>query len=147
MFQHILVPTDGSTLSADAVRKAVDLARTFGARITFFHVKPSYPTDIFRHAGTFEPISRQQFTQLVDSQAQRILGDAERVAKAAGVAYALLAEVSDAPYKGILSAAEQEHCDLIFMASHGRRGIGAVLVGSETQRVLTHSKLPVLVCR
>jgi nucleotide-binding universal stress UspA family protein len=147
MFQHILVPTDGSTLSADAVRKAVDLARAFAARITFFHAKPSYPTDIFRHAGTFEPISRQQFTELADGQAQRILAEAERVAKAAGVAYALRAEVSDAPYEGILSVAGQQHCDLIFMASHGRRGIGALLVGSETQKVLTHSKIPVLVCR
>lgn len=147
MFRHILVPTDGSALSADAVNKAIDLARALGARITFFNVKPSYPKSVYRHAGTFEPISKPQFAELMDAQARRILGDAERAAKAAAIDYSLRAEVYDAAYEGILRAAEREHCDLIFMASHGRRGIGAMLLGSETQKVLTYSKVPVLVCR
>jgi nucleotide-binding universal stress UspA family protein len=147
MFKHILVPTDGSPLSRDAVARAIAFAKEAGARITLFYAEPDVPT---AYAG-MGALSSAQLTQEVharlDGAARDILAAAEQVARDAGVACDCLALVGNQPYALIIQAAESRGCDLIFMASHGRRGLSALLLGSETQKVLTHSTIPVLVYR
>lgn len=147
MFKHILVPTDGSTLSTDTVRRAVSFAREAGARITFFYAKPEYPVAFYGEGALIDPTTPEKFAEMADQQAREILGACEQIAREAGVPCASLSTTSDVPWEAIIEAATGAGCDLIFMASHGRRGLGGFLLGSETQRVLTHSKIPVLVYR
>lgn len=147
MFKHILVPTDGSALSTDTVKRAVAFAKEASARITFFYAKPDYPVAFYGEGALIDPSTPEKFAQMADKQAQEILDAAVQEAKAAGVGNATVSAVSDIPYEAIIEAASASGCDLIFMASHGRRGISGLLLGSETQKVLTHSKTPVLVYR
>lgn len=148
MFKHLLVPTDGSPLSQLAVGRAVAFAREAGARITFFCAEQPFPSTMYYGMGAiFDAHTPVRFHEEVDGVARDILAAAESEAAAAGVECATLALVSAEPYEGIIEAAQRSGCDLIFMASHGRRGVGALLLGSETQKVLTHSTIPVLVYR
>lgn len=147
MFKHILVPTDGSALSTDTVQKAVDFARETGAKITFFYAKPDYPVAFYGEGALIDPTTPEKFAEMAEKQAQEILAAAQQLAAAAGVSCAVAAVTSDVPYQAIIEAASANGCDLIFMASHGRRGLSGLLLGSETQKVLTHSKVPVLVYR
>lgn len=147
MFKHILVPTDGSALSSDTIRRAVAFAKETDARITFFYAKPDYPVAFYGEGALIDPSTPEKFAQMADKQAQEILAAAAQEANAAGVSNASISSVSDIPYEAIIEAASTAACDLIFMASHGRRGISGLLLGSETQKVLTHSKTPVLVYR
>ena len=147
MFKHILVPTDGSPLSSDTVKRAIAFARETGARVTFFFAKPDYPVAFYGEGALIDPTTPDKFAEMADKQAQEILAAHEASAKAEGVASASLSSVSDIPYEAIIAAAETSGADLIFMASHGRRGFSGLLLGSETQKVLTHSKIPVLVYR
>lgn len=147
MFKHILIPTDGSKLSARAVAGGVRLARALGARVTGLFVAPA-PTPLVYQGivpvGYMPPAER---AKMIERAAARYLGAIERAAKAAGVRCACVKVTSDFPADTILETARRRRCDLIFMASHGRRGLSAVILGSETQKVLTHSKTPVLVYR
>ena len=147
MFKHILVPTDGSPLSSDTVKRAIAFAKETGARVTFFFAKPDYPVAFYGEGALIDPTTPDKFSEMADKQAQEILAAHEASAKAEGVTCASLSSVSDIPYEAIIAAAESSGADLIFMASHGRRGISGLLLGSETQKVLTHSKIPVLVYR
>ena len=147
MFKHILVPTDGSALSTDTVKRAVAFAKEASAKITFFYAKPDYPVAFYGEGALIDPSTPEKFAQMADKQAQEILDAAAQEAKTAGVSNATVSAVSDIPYEAIIEAASASGCDLIFMASHGRRGISGLLLGSETQKVLTHSKTPVLVYR
>lgn len=147
MFKHFLVPTDGSQLSLKAAQDAVSLAREVGAKVTFFFSKPDYPVAFYGEGALIDPTTPEKFAEIADRQAKEILAQVEAVAQAAGVEFVSVSEVSDLPYEAIISAAEGAGCDLIFMASHGRRGISGFLLGSETQKVLTHSRIPVLVYR
>jgi nucleotide-binding universal stress UspA family protein len=147
MFKHILVPTDGSVLSADTVKKAVDFARETGARITFFYAKPDYPVAFYGEGALIDPTTPEKFAEMAEKQAKELLSAAQGIAAGAGVACDTLSATSDVPYEAIINAATENGCDLIFMASHGRRGLSGLLLGSETQKVLTHSKVPVLVYR
>ncbi len=147
MFKHILVPTDGSALSSDAVARAVSFARESGARITFFYAKPEYPVAFYGEGALIDPTTPEKFAEMAEQQARQILDACERQARESGVTAGSLATVSDVPWEAIIDGATQAGCDLIFMASHGRRGLGGLLLGSETQKVLTHSKIPVLVYR
>ena len=147
MFKHILVPTDGSPLSSDTVKRAIAFARETGAKITFFFAKPDYPVAFYGEGALIDPTTPDKFAEMAEKQAQEILAAHEAAAKAEGVNSASLSSVSDIPYEAIIAAAETSGADLIFMASHGRRGISGLLLGSETQKVLTHSKIPVLVYR
>lgn len=147
MFKHILVPTDGSELSNDTVRRAVTFARETGAKISFFFSKPDYPMAFYGEGALIDPTTPEKFAEMAEAQAREILGAAEQQAQAAGVACSSCSVVSDIPYEAIIEAAASRACDLIFMASHGRRGLSGLLLGSETQKVLTHSKIPVLVYR
>ncbi len=145
MFKHILVPTDGSKLSEKAVKHAAQLAKQLGARLTALHVIPKF------HASAYQMELLQMTAEDYDrarlEHALQFLRFAERTATAAGVACAAKHAISDHPYKEIVKAAQKHGCDLILMASHGRRGIEGFLLGSETQKVLTHSHVPVLVYR
>lgn len=147
MFKHILVPTDGSQLSTETVKRAVDFAKEAGARLTFFYAKPEYPVAFYGEGALIDPTTPEKFAEMTEQQAKEILGAAEEVARTAQVACASLAVTSDIPFEAIIEASSKAGCDLIFMASHGRRGISGLLLGSETQKVLTHSQVPVLVYR
>lgn len=147
MFKHILVPTDGSQLSQDTARRAISFAKETGARITAFYAKPEYPVTYYGEGALIDSTTPEQFAELAEQQAQEILGFVDRLCQEAGVSCSKLSLISDIPYEAIIDAATQGGCDLIFMASHGRRGFSGLLLGSETNKVLTHSKVPVLVYR
>ncbi|MES2772163.1 MAG: universal stress protein [Pseudomonadota bacterium] len=147
MFQHILVPNDGSILSQENARRAVALAKQLKAKITAFFAKPEYPLSYYGEGVLIDPTTPEQFAQLAEAQAEQNLRFVETLCQDAGVACSKLSFNSDVPYEAIIQAAEQSACDLIFMASHGRRGLSGFLIGSETNKVLTHTKIPVLVYR
>ncbi len=147
MFKHLLVPTDGSQLSDSAVERAIAFARETGARITFFYAQPEPPIQIYGDGPVMDAHAPERFAKLAQSRADETLGIAVEAARAAGVAADSRTLVSELPYVGIIGAADEQGCDIIFMASHGRRGIAGLVLGSETQKVLTHSKIPVLVYR
>lgn len=147
MFKHILVPTDGSQLSSDTAKRAITFAKEAGARVTFFFAKPDCPVASYGEVAVFDPTTLDRFAELAEQQARDILAAHQAAAEAKGVSSTTASAVSGIPYEAIIAAAEQAGADLIFMASHGRRGISGLLLGSETQKVLTHSKIPVLVYR
>ncbi|HWV17766.1 MAG TPA: universal stress protein [Rhodocyclaceae bacterium] len=147
MFKHLLVPTDGSALSQETVLSAVQFAAETGARITFLYVRPDYPVSYFGEGALVDPTTPESFADMTGKVADEILERSAATAKAQGVPSAGRSLVNDLPYEGIIETATTEGCDLIFMASHGRRGLVGLLLGSETQKVLTHSTIPVLVYR
>ncbi|NCW89818.1 MAG: universal stress protein [Rhodocyclales bacterium] len=147
MFKHLLIPIDGSELSLMAVRKGAEFASEIRALVTLLFVKPEYPVSYYGDGAMIDPTTPEEFSKLTNTIAHRNLKSAEEICAAAGVTTTTVTETSDVPYDVIISTAEQKQCDLIFMASHGRRGITGLLLGSETQKVLTHSKIPVLVYR
>lgn len=147
MFKHILVPTDGSHLSQDTVARAVSYAKETGARITLFYAEPEAPASYDGMGGISSPQFTQEVNACLDEAAQQILDDAEKLANDAGITANKVVLTGNRPHELIIQAAESNGCDLIFMASHGRRGVKALLLGSETNKVLTHSRIPVLVYR
>lgn len=150
MFKHLLVPTDGSALSDATVQKAVDFAAETGAKITFLHAKPPIPAGVYSEAALPEGAitnAPEAYARATDAEDAEILGSSVERARRAGVACAARTAVTREPHEAIIAAAQDAGCDLIFMASHGRRGLAGLLIGSETQKVLTHTKIPVLVHR
>ena len=146
MFKNILIPTDGSELSQRAVHKAIDLARLHQARITGIHVIPDYHL-LIAYEGAFDPVTEERIEEEAKTRAEGYLAFVRRGADDAGVPCETVCETSDHPYDAILKTADSRGCDLIVMTSHGRKGLAAVLLGSETRKVLTHAKIPVLVVR
>lgn len=149
MFKHILVPTDGSELSGKAVRQAIALAAEFGGRISFLHVmeEPPFPVSSLAEGAHYEPERTQLFVEEASRHALALTDAAINSARQAGVEADFCLDTSSHPYEAIIRAAETRQCDLICMASHGRRGVNALLLGSQTDKVLTHCRIPVLVCR
>lgn len=147
MFKHILVPTDGSTLSLRAAKNAVRLAKIHGASITAFYAAPEYQPNIVGDymPANFVPLS--VFEKQIEKTADKYLAQVKKLAAVGGVPCTGVFVSSASPYRAIIKAAKARKCDLIFMASHGRSGIAGMLIGSETNKVLTHCKLPVLVYR
>ncbi|HQS14022.1 universal stress protein [Reyranella sp.] len=145
MFKHILIPTDGSPLSTTAVQKAMQLARDAGAKVTVVTVVE--PFHVFSMDNAQIADTRSAYEQHARQAAERCLEDARRQAEAFGVPCEIMHLEQDLPYKAIMETATAKGCDLIAMASHGRRGAAALLLGSETAKVLTHSSIPVLVYR
>ena len=145
MFKHILIPTDGSELSILAVKNGVRFAKEINAKVTGLTVTMPY------HYFAVEAIqvsdTPEQYRIDVEALAQRHLKVIKEAADEAGLDCELLHRSSERPYEEIVKTAQDQHCDVIFLASHGRRGIGGLLLGSETQKVLSHSKIPVLVYR
>ncbi len=147
MYKNLLVATDGSKLSDKAVAHAISLAQALGGSLTAFYAAPDYPMPAYADGVVYEPVSRKEYGKLAAEDAQKILDAAATKADAAGVACKTAYAIAAAPWEAILAAAKKNKVDAIVMASHGRRGLSAVLLGSETQKVLTHSKLPVIVVR
>ncbi|KWR91976.1 universal stress protein [Cupriavidus sp. IDO] len=145
MFKHILVPTDGSVLSDAAVRMAVTLAKAFEARITGLHVIPEF--HVFTHRVDMLEDSQERYAQLAEMHAERYLAVVAQAAQEAAVACETISVTHDHPYEAIIRTGEERNCDLIVMASHGRAGLQGLLIGSETQKVLTHCRIPVFVFR
>lgn len=147
MFKNILVPTDGSTLSRKAISGAVRLAKEQNARVTALYVAPAYNPRVTDEASVIHFVSPQAHAERVRVVARKHLRAVEKAAAAAGVPCDAVYATNDFPYEEILGTARRRKCDLIYMASHGRRGISRLLLGSETSKVLAHSTIPVLVCR
>ena len=147
MYKHLLVPTDGSKLSDKALAHAIALAQAVGATLTTFYAAPDYPMPAFADGVIYEPVTRKEYAKLAAQDAQKILDAASAKAESAGVECKAAYEIAASPWEAILAAAKKHKADAIVMASHGRRGLSALLLGSETQKVLTHSKLPVIVVR
>lgn len=145
MYQHLLLPTDGSPLSEKAVRRGLRLARDLGAKATGFYAMPEFRA--FAYSGTIIEDTQAIFEEQAHAQAEAALGFIKTAAQEEGVPCDTAQSTSDRPYEAILEAAHAHGCDLIVMASHGRRGIEGLLMGSETQKVLTHGKISVLVDR
>ena len=144
MFTKILVPTDGSELSVKAARGAVEMARRLGARLVGMTVVEPYA---YTTLSEYRPEPAAEYEQRVEAIARERLAPIESDAKAANIAVETTVARSFSPFEAIIDTAKRKQCDVIFMASHGRRGLSAVLLGSETQKVLTHSHIPVMVYR
>jgi nucleotide-binding universal stress UspA family protein len=145
VFKHILIPTDGSELSAIAVKNGVAFAKEINAKITGLTVTAPYrylSVDAVQISDTEDNYMAQ-----AQGQADGNLRVLKEAAGKAGVEYELVHRSNEHPYEEIVNAAQERKCDVIFLASHGRRGIAALILGSETQKVLTHTKIPVLVFR
>jgi|SRR5579871_4307549 len=145
MFKQILVPTDGSELARSAIAPAVALAKAFSAGIIGVTVSAPYhviTTDVVMVSDTEE-----QYQRDCVRRADADLAPIRDAARAAGVPFTAVHVYDDHVYAALIQTAAREHCDVIVMASHGRRGAGALLLGSETTKVLTHSTIPVLVLR
>ena len=147
MFKNILVPTDGSKLSTKAAKGAVKLAKSLGARITGFYAAPDFSSTYYGDGYVLHPPTSKEQSDLAQSQARKCLSAIEVEAEVEKVPCEVFHVVSDSPYEAIINAAKKYKCDLIFMASHGRRGLSGLVLGSETHKVLIHTKIPVLVCR
>lgn len=145
MFKHILVPTDGSPLSESAALKSIQFARDHGARVTAVHVSPAFHVLTYR-TDMLED-TRDEFERDSKAHADRYLAFVAKAAAESGVPCDTVRRVDDNVFQSIIDLARERRCDIIAMASHGRRGVAGVLLGSETQHVLTHSVIPVLVWR
>lgn len=145
MFKNILIATDGSDLAAKAVEQGILLAKEIGAKIMAVTVtEPFHLLSVAPSQLEYTPI---EYKKHVEAYAEKVLDTVSAAAKLAGVACDVLHVEHEQVYQAIIDAASARRCDLIVMASHGRRGVSAVVLGSETVKVLTHSKIPVLVYR
>jgi len=145
MYKHILIPTDGSELSEKAVKEGIELAMSMKAKVTVFTTSPP-----FTAVSSEVPVGADSialYTASAEERAAARLKPGLEYAHARGVSARTQHVFAERPYEAIIAAAAKEGCDLVCMASHGRKGIAGLLVGSETNKVLTHSKVPVLVCR
>jgi nucleotide-binding universal stress UspA family protein len=147
MYSNLLVPTDGSKLSDKAVAQAIALAQALKAKITAFHAAPEYPMPVYAEGVSVPLVSKRDYEKQVKAEAKKILDRVAAKAATAGVDCDTVTLIAAAPWEGILACAKKARSDAIVMASHGHSGLTALLLGSETTKVLTHSKLPVLVVR
>lgn len=146
MYKHILIPTDGSELSKKAIKAGIALAKAVGAKVTGFYAAPDISYTI-GYAEIAPYLSKVNLEEEAKKQAEEYLSVVGKQAQAAGVEADTAWIVHHSPYVAIIETAKKKHCDLILMASHGRSGLSALVLGSETTKVLTHTKIPVLVYR
>ena len=145
MFKHILIPTDGSVTADKAVKAGIAFAKETGAKVTgYFGLEDINLYHVGRHATKAMTV---EFERRGREAADECLAKMGKSAAAAGVKFEALVTKCDEPHEGIIEAAKAQKCDIIFMASHGRRGMTGVILGSVANRVLTHSKIPVLIFR
>jgi len=147
MYQKILVPTDGSTLSKKAVKSALEQAAATGAEVVALYVVPRYPIAYFEGGSSVSDSEVARVEKQWSDKGQAVIDQVKKTAQAAGVKVTGVLANSDLVAESVIATAKKHKCDLIVMASHGRKGIKRLLLGSETQHVLTHSTLPVLVLR
>lgn len=145
MYKRILLPTDGSEASRRAIASGIAFAKSVGAEVVAMTATPEFHT--FTVDSEMLEETPEQHAEAGRAQAQRLLGEVAAAARDAGVPCSGVQVVSDEPYEAIIKTARERLCDLIIMASHGRKGVKALLLGSETQKVLVHSAIPVLVHR
>lgn len=146
MFKHILISTDGSPVSTKAAKAGVALARALGAKVTAYcAIEPLQP--IYAEGYAFDEKMIQEIEENARRTGQRRVDAIGKMAKAAGVPFVPVISKANTPYEGIIDVAKKRKCDAVFMASHGRRGISKLFIGSVTQKVLSHSKIPVVVYR
>lgn len=147
MFKHILIPTDGSEVAVKAIRAGVALAKEMGARVTGLYAEEPRPVHLHIDGYQLEKDLVAELDRRSREYAERVVAEVASAASAAGVPYESVIVKSVRPYQAIVDAAADRHCDAIFMASHGHKGLTGLMLGSVTQKVLTHSKIPVLVFR
>ncbi len=147
MFRKILVPTDGSELSGNAVAAAIKLAEENGASLLALTIQPIYRPPIVAEVPVADFYTQEEYEKSALEVGNRIVAEVAARAKTAGVPCTTRVQFDASTWEAIIREAREEGCDLIFMASHGRRGMAGLLLGSETQKVLTHCKIPVLVYR
>ncbi len=144
MFKHILISTDGSPVSNKAAKAGIELARALGAKVTAYcalrELQPMYA-----EGYTINRMTIDGFEEAARKIGQKHADTIGKMARAAGVPFASIVTKAITPYEGIIDAAKKRKCDVIFMASHGRRGLSKLIMGSVTQKVLAHSKIPVVV--
>lgn len=145
MFKHILIPVDGSEFSDRAIHAGVHFAKSIGARVTGFIAEPDYTLPSYGDMISRRGESMDQYSTRSRSHAEGVLRRIERCAREEGVEFTSSFVQSDDPVAAIVSAAEENQCDLIVMASHGRRGLDKLIHGSATEGVLSHTQTPVLV--
>jgi nucleotide-binding universal stress UspA family protein len=148
MYKHILVSTDGSKLSDKAINTAFKLAAAVGAKVTGLFVVPPHVLPVYSEGMIYaRTMSKSRYRASCRREGRKALAAVEIESQAARVPYGSAILAAENPWEGIVRAAKAKKCDLIVMASHGRRGLAGLLLGSETTKVLTHSRIPVLVCR
>jgi nucleotide-binding universal stress UspA family protein len=147
MYKHILIPTDGSEVAEKAVAAGIEFAREANARITWFTAVPEYRMPSESEFTTQKVVSPAEHDKRSRKLAEKLLSEPVRRSKEAGVACETDYSQNNRPYEGIVAAAKRHGCDLIFMASHGRKLVSSVFLGSETRDVLSHSTIPTLVYR
>ncbi|HSV52771.1 MAG TPA: universal stress protein [Burkholderiaceae bacterium] len=147
MYQRILVATDGSPLSKKAVRSSIALAAAIGADLVALHVVPRYPMGYFEGGATISSADIARTEKQWADRGQAIVDTVQQTAAGQGVKTKAVVMRSDLVAESVVAAAKKHKCDLIVMASHGRKGLKRILLGSETQHVLTHSSIPVLALR
>ncbi len=149
MYKHILVPTDGSELANRGVTAAVELAKSLSAKITLLHAVEAFNAAFTSPDGAWIG-GAELYSQIEAAQtenAEKILQEASQTVAASGVLFEAVSTKDSPPADAIVKAAEEKGCDLIVIASHGRRGVSRMVLGSQTSEVLAHSKVPVLVIR
>jgi nucleotide-binding universal stress UspA family protein len=145
MFKHILLPTDGSALSEMAIKKGVEFAKEINAKVSGLTV--TKPFRVFTTDVTELEDTKDTYAEDAKAIADKRLSVIEQAAKQARVSYEGVHKIGEHPWEEVIKTATERGCDVIFMASHGRRGVAALVIGSETNKVLTHTKIPVLVYR
>jgi nucleotide-binding universal stress UspA family protein len=147
LYHHLLVPSDGTALSRRALDQALALAKALDAQLTLLHVQPPLPVPLVGMGDMLDPATVASLTTTAAQESERILKEATDQAAREGMVIAGEIVKQDLTYRAIVEAAKRHGCDLIVMASHGRKGLTGLLLGSETQRVLLHASVPVLVVR
>jgi len=147
MFKHILVPTDGSGFSNKAVAAAAQLAHALRAKLLLLHVRSPIESPHHVEGGALTHLGGKVMMQEIEDEERRLLDAALAIAAADGMKAETAFVAGYSPYDAIIRIASEQQCDLIVMASHGRRGIAGFLIGSETQKVLAHTTIPVLIVR
>jgi nucleotide-binding universal stress UspA family protein len=150
MYKSILVPTDGSKLSVKAVKEAIELAKTCGAKITFLHVASDFKramSETYAVPAALAAPVQKKFQDEANARSRRVVEEACAEGMTAGIECVPVSVINESTYEAIIKQAAKSKCDVIVMASHGRKGLQGFLLGSETTKVLCHSKIPVLVVR
>ena len=146
-YQHLLVPSDGTRLSNQALAQAIALAKALGATLTLLHVQPPLPVSLIGMGDMLDPATIESLSLAAERDSLRIVEEARSAAVSHGLEIQTEVLKQELPHRAIVEAAKRHGCDLIVMASHGRGGLSSLLLGSETQRVLLHASVPVLVVR
>ena len=147
MYKHVLMPVDGSDISRNAIKAGIAFARQLGAKMTAYHALDASRANLYGEGTVIDPIAFRAIEEREREVGAKYVAEVREAAKSAGVEFESVISRPAAHYLGIIETAEKMTCDVIFMPSHGRGELAALLLGSTTQKVLAHSKIPVLVHR